>query len=92
MAWMEVSARFIGGYLDRPAVALNVSNIRHQRLGTECGAYSIYYILSRISGTGYKEFRKDEIPDSKMLKLRSLLLIDQNLVAKKEIYRKLGRI
>lgn len=49
---------------------IRVSSIRHQHGDTECGVYSLYYIYSRLNGTGYEAFKHMPIPDEKMTEFR----------------------
>jgi hypothetical protein len=46
---------------------------RHQFQGSECGMYSMNFILERIHGTSMYDISKMDIPDKKMLYLRKLL-------------------
>jgi hypothetical protein len=46
---------------------------RHQYGGSECGMYSMNFILERLHGTTMYDISKMDIPDSKMNYLRKLL-------------------
>ena len=46
---------------------------RHQYGGSECGMYSMNFILERLHGTTMYQISKMKIPDSKMTYLRRLL-------------------
>jgi Ulp1 family protease len=46
---------------------------RHQYGGSECGMYSMNFILERLHGTTMYEISNMAIPDSKMTHLRNLL-------------------
>ena len=46
---------------------------RHQYGGSECGVYSMNFILERLHGTTMYEISKMDIPDEKMNYLRQLL-------------------
>lgn len=46
---------------------------RFQYSNSECGMFSIYFIICMISGIAFKDFCKDSINDSFMLQLRKIL-------------------
>lgn len=46
---------------------------RHQYGGSECGMYSMNFILERLHGTSMYDISKVDIPDKKMTYLRKLL-------------------
>jgi hypothetical protein len=46
---------------------------RHQFGGSECGMFSINFILERLHGTTMYDISQSDIPDNKMLYLRKLL-------------------
>ena len=46
---------------------------RHQYGGSECGMYSMYFILKRLTGTSMYQFNKNKITDKKMNDLRKIL-------------------
>jgi hypothetical protein len=46
---------------------------RHQYGGSECGMYSINFVLERLHGTSMYDISKIDIPDKKMTYLRKLL-------------------
>lgn len=47
--------------------------LRHQKGGSECGPYSLYYIWSRLNEVPYQKFSEKEIPDTEMHKFRKYL-------------------
>ena len=50
------------------------SNARRFQYGSsECGMFSIYFIICMISGISFREFCKDSVNDETMLKLRKIL-------------------
>lgn len=50
------------------------SNARRFQYGdSECGMYSMYFIICMICGISFKEFCKDSVPDNFMLELRQIL-------------------
>lgn len=50
-----------------------VTHIVNQEDNHSCGAYSLYYIMSRLSGTPYKYFKNNAIGDENMLEFRKYL-------------------
>ena len=46
---------------------------RHQQSNTECGMFSIYFIICMIYGISFKEFCKDSVNDKVMADLRKIL-------------------
>ena len=46
---------------------------RFQYSNTECGMFSIYFIICMVEGISFKNFCKDSISDAKMLELRKIL-------------------
>jgi len=70
--WMEKLAKAIEDDTNHKCIALNVSNVASQSGPSECGIYSLHYLLCRLMGISYKEFRKDKIPDATIEKMRKL--------------------
>jgi hypothetical protein len=50
---------------------------RFQRGGTECGMYSLYFIISLIHGMPFRRFVKSPVPDRDMIALRDVLFADR---------------
>lgn len=50
-----------------------VTSVEHQKGNTECGVYTLYYILSRLNGVSYKEFEFKRVPDELMIKFRKYI-------------------
>jgi hypothetical protein len=46
---------------------------RFQYSGSECGMFSIYFIICMLCGISFKEFCKDAVNDKVMLELRKIL-------------------
>lgn len=70
--WMQMLAKSISENCGKECIALNASNVASQRGPTECGIYSLHYLICRLIGISYKEFRKNRIPDNEVNKLRKL--------------------
>lgn len=50
-----------------------INKIQHQTDGHSCGPYSLYYIISRLSGVPYMTFHTQVIPDEAMVEFRKHL-------------------
>jgi len=58
---------------------ITVTNITHQRDDTaNCGAYSLYYIWSRLQGSSASYFAKNKILDEDMEKFREFLFREKS--------------
>ena len=90
-AWMESLANLISQECNCDCMALNVSNIVSQKGPSECGIYSLHYIICRLTGIPYKKFREQKISDEDINKLRKLFLDEANIKGKaKELLRNSG--
>ena len=56
-------------------VKLIFNDKRHQYGGSECGIYSMYFLLQRLEGQTMYDISKKKIKDSYMNKLRNILYI-----------------
>jgi hypothetical protein len=52
---------------------ISVTTVKHQVENTECGVYTLYYILSRLHGIPYKKFMTKRVPDDMMVAFRKYL-------------------
>jgi hypothetical protein len=59
--------------MQNPNMTLQSNGRRFQYSNTECGMYSMYFIIRMIEGESFKKFCKKRIPDSYMLKFRNIL-------------------
>ena len=67
-------ARFMRSFtLQNKNVQLNFNARRFQYSNTECGMYSLYFIICMIHGSSFKEFCKEVTKDKTMLELRKIL-------------------
>lgn len=57
----------------KPFRDVMVNKVEHQKENTECGVYSIYYILSRMHGIKISAFEYKRIPDDMMVAMRANL-------------------
>jgi hypothetical protein len=55
---------------------LNYNARRFQFSDTECGMYSLYFLINMIEGVRFKAFVKKPVADSEMLKLRKWIFSD----------------
>jgi hypothetical protein len=76
--WMEKLAEHITAVTNRVAKAINVSNVRSQSGPSECGVYSFHYVICRLLGVPYKQFRVDKIKDADIQKLRAIFFNNQD--------------
>lgn len=49
---------------------LKINKKRHQYSESECGMYSLYFIIQLMHGTPFETFQIEKIPDKKMISLR----------------------
>jgi hypothetical protein len=59
--------------LQAPKATLAYNARRFQRSETECGMYSIYFLISMLQGIPFKQYVKEVVPDNHMLELRKVL-------------------
>lgn len=71
--WMKQFADLSTQQLGIPCKPVTVSNISHQNSRSECGAYSAYFLLARVIGVDYKNFRKSKIPDDVVFEFRKCI-------------------
>jgi hypothetical protein len=62
--------------IQAPTARLGYNARRFQYSTTECGVYSIYFLISMMSGIPFKEFCKRRVPDSVMLDVRKALFTE----------------
>jgi hypothetical protein len=74
MAPPEQVAKFMR-YLtiQEPKLRLESNGRRFQYSNTECGMYSLYFLIRMIAGESFKKFCKKAIDDKYMLKFRKIL-------------------
>lgn len=59
-------------YLGKTPIFEAVAKVRHQTKNSECGMYSLFYIISRIKKIPYSKFMYNKIDDSQVEKLRPI--------------------
>jgi hypothetical protein len=59
--------------MQNPKMTLQSNGRRFQYSNTECGMYSLYFIIRMIGGESFKQFCKKRIPDKYMLQFRKIL-------------------
>ncbi len=62
----------------KPVKDVITSRIVHQKSSTECGLYSLYYIISRLHGVPWEWFGKNRVKDKVMYEFREYLFRDEN--------------
>lgn len=60
-------------YKQDPKMKLMYNGRRFQYSNSECGMYSMYFIICMMNGIQFRQFCKNRVPDEFMLKLRTLL-------------------
>jgi hypothetical protein len=69
---MRRIARFVKEY-NNTEPDVDYSKIRHQWGNSECGVFSIYFILRMLDGSNFHEFIKEKFKDEHVNKLRQML-------------------
>ncbi len=59
--------------LQNPDIKLMYNARRFQYGGTECGMYSMYFIIMMLAGIPFRKFCRSPVPDGAMLELRKKL-------------------
>lgn len=60
-------------YKQSPKMKLMYNGRRFQYSNSECGMYSMYFIICMLNGLNFKQFCKQRVPDEFMLTLRNYL-------------------
>lgn len=71
--WMKSVKHRWQEKFDKPINDVIATNIVNQQDNHSCGAYSLYYIMSRLSGTPHKYFKQNAIGDENMVEFRKYL-------------------
>jgi hypothetical protein len=71
--WMKRTKHLLEKGLNKPVQDMIVSKVQYQNDNHSCGAYSLYYILSRLSGANVSDFKKNHINDKLMHEFRKHL-------------------
>jgi hypothetical protein len=61
-------------------INIHVNNVRHQYKNSECGVYSINFILSLLKGENYDSFSNNKIDDDTMWENRKIYFIDEDTI------------
>jgi hypothetical protein len=70
----EQVSRFMRSFiLQDPGLDLRYNGRRFQYGGSECGMYSMYFVICMIEGVPFKKFVRHTVRDEYMLKMRSIL-------------------
>ena len=71
--WMKKTKHLLERGLNKPVYDIIVSRVQYQNDSHSCGAYSLYYILSRLSGADVSDFKKNYVNDKLMHEFRKHL-------------------
>ena len=52
------------------------NHIRHQNKNSECGVYSIYFLVQRLLGYSFERIIQNAIDDDNMIQYRQLIFTD----------------
>ncbi len=75
-AWMKKFKHSLN--FSKPVKDLVVTRIINQQSSSECGLYSLYYIISRLHGVPWEWFSKNRVKDKVMYEFRKYLFRDKN--------------
>lgn len=59
-------------------VTININKTRHQYGGSECGVYSINFILNLLGGVPFEKLSYNRLADETVNKCREVYFVDQN--------------
>lgn len=71
---------------------IKINKTSHQKTHTECGMYSIYFLIRMLSGEKCDDFFNRSIPDSVVYCLRGVLMDDQNGTYKCSLYKNIETV
>jgi hypothetical protein len=74
--YMKKAGTFIEQSLNKKLV-MKINKTRHQRGGSECGVYSMDFIIRLLKGQTFEEITAKRIPDDEVNKLREEVFIDE---------------
>tara|TARA_B000000437_G_scaffold219370_1_gene201094 strand:+ start:3900 stop:4871 length:972 start_codon:yes stop_codon:yes gene_type:complete len=69
-----------------------INNKAHQKSSTECGMYSIYFLVRMLSGEKFIDFCNRDIPDKIVYCLRGVFMDDQNGTYKCSLYKNIDNV
>jgi hypothetical protein len=69
--FMRRIARYIKDNMGKNPI-VDYNRVRHQYGGSECGVYSINFILRQLKGESFEEICKNKVPDAEMNKCRKV--------------------
>jgi hypothetical protein len=72
-AWVNRVKNQWAKHFDKSIKFIIATKIAYQRDNSSCGAYSLYYIISRLDGTSYEWFEKNRVTDKQMVEFRRYL-------------------
>lgn len=75
-AWMKKFKHSLN--FEKPVKDLITTRIVNQQSSSECGLYSLYYIISRLHGVSWEWFNKNRVKDKVMYEFRKYLFRDKD--------------
>ena len=57
---------------------IEINKKQHQKKNSECGVYSMNFIIERLKGKTLKDINKKRIPDELMNEMRNILYRNNN--------------
>jgi len=75
--WLDTTKHKLEKALNRKTEVV-VCPMQHQTDTHSCGAYSVYYIISRLSGVPYTTFHRTVVPDKRMHGFRKMLFASKS--------------
>lgn len=73
MEWMMEASLELSRVSKRKFRDVLVTSMEHQLGSSECGVYTLFYILARLSGVPYSFFEHTRVPDKDMEEFRAYL-------------------
>jgi hypothetical protein len=77
--WMEKIQKEIAEYYKQPC-ELKYNRRRHQYGNSECGVFSMNFIMERLNGRSLEEISKKKLTDEQMNRLRNILYRPMNSI------------
>lgn len=77
---------------DQGITRISYNDIRHQKSNTECGMFSIYFLIAALSGRPIEQICMDALDDKLMLELRDVFFLHKEPSQKilNDAHKKLG--
>jgi hypothetical protein len=69
-------------------IKINCNNVQHQKRNSECGTYSLYYIIESLKGKSFDEISKNIIKDEEMNQKREIFFTPTYAYTPNKNYKK----